>query len=75
MLSHVPVAVALGTFRICRRHRVQAARGHFQLKLRQMGVDHCETLLVDDHTKRETQPIDGTLWAAGPWTHTSNGGR
>jgi len=74
MLRHVPIPAALGTFRICRLHRVQATRGHFQLKLRQMGVDHCEPLLVDDHTKRETQPIDGALWAAGPWTHASNGG-
>ena len=51
MLWHVPVAVALGTFRICRLHAMQGARCHLQLKLCHRGVDHCEALLVEHHTK------------------------
>jgi len=51
MLRHVPLAMALGAFRICRRRAMQSARGHLQFKLRHMGVDHCEALLVEHHTK------------------------
>ena len=51
MLWHVAVAIALGAFRICRRHAMQGAWDHLQLKLCHRGVDHCEALLVEHHTK------------------------
>ena len=51
MLRHMTVTVALGAFRIWRRRAMQSARGHFQLKLCQRGVNHCEVLLAKHHTK------------------------
>jgi hypothetical protein len=39
---------------LCRLCGMYGAGGHLQLKLCRMGVNHCETLLPEHDTKRET---------------------
>src|SRR5262245_58268167 len=48
--------MALRAFRICRRHTVQGARGHLQLKLRHMGANDCEALLERRDVTDRWQP-------------------
>jgi hypothetical protein len=64
MHRHAPSGLALGAFGI---RRVEGARvSGLKLQLGDVAVEQDETLLAQQDPIREAQPIDHSLWPAGP---------